>query len=392
MFLTHCWPPSYFEMAEALTTDLKETKVYHFHEKLHTFLVDEQQKLIFVLASGAEIEKRVRASAKAKSDKEKCVNLFNAGNGRVIDDICENAEFIKDRDYEWIHYENFGVKCVPDVLILKAPQILDAGEKLDQVIEANAKAEKEAMEREKETATGKKEKNPEEQRALALALNLMKEKFWMNKPVCDDAEKLAHGIPTKPQRFAEKPDGETSQQETIEDAKRALIKPTLDGSLEGELTERALINNLKAYFEKKGYSVIILINPIIYKLDGNFGKSKKLGEKDLPHERDVILICKGFNVILNIEAKATLNSGSGKKACSQLEISRDYIKANFEDTSGSQTEEWKFVGMVYADKFVDAEQFECDHCKQFVLDENNLEDCLDNIFKEPPKGRIISKV
>ena len=383
-------------MAEALPSKGKKQKEKPFHETLHKFIVDEKQKRIFVLASGEEIEKRVKKSPKAKSEEKECVNLFNAGNGRVIDDICKNVEFIKDRDFEWIHYENFGVKCVPDVVILKAPQILDTGKKLDQVIEANAQPEKEAVEREL-----RNQRTPEQERALALAINLMKEletgqKFWKNKCVCDDAEKyyyvkLANPQRTKPQGFAKKPeqDGESRPQETFEEAKRALVKPTLDGSLDGEQTERALIKNLKSYFEKKGYSVIILINPTIYKLHGKCGKSTS---EDAEHERDVILICKGFNVIMNIESKATISRKSGNKACSQLEISRNYFKDNFEDEIGPRSEEWKFVGMVYAKEIHDTEKFDCDDCKQFLLDESNLEGNLDKIFKEPPKGKAFFQV
>ena len=73
-------------MAEALPADFEVKKVYHFHDKIHHFFVDEEQKHIFVLASGEEIEDRVRNSAKTEKDLEGSNALFNVGNGSVKDD------------------------------------------------------------------------------------------------------------------------------------------------------------------------------------------------------------------------------------------------------------------------------------------------------------------
>ena len=140
MFLTHCWPPSYFKMAEALPADFGVKKVYHFHDKIHHFFVDEEQKHIFVLASGEEIDNRVRNSAKTDKDLEGSNALFNVGNGSVKDDSIEAKKLIMERDYDALQKEKCGVICVPKVFIYKNPQILDP-EKIDQVIEANAKEE-----------------------------------------------------------------------------------------------------------------------------------------------------------------------------------------------------------------------------------------------------------
>ena len=78
-----------------------------------------------------------------------------------------------------------------------------------------------------------------------------------------------------------------------------------------ELSEKALLDGLKAYFnEKEKEDAFIMFNQDVYYTCSDTGKQSR-------HERDAIVVNLTKCYILNIEAKATLSSG--KKAAKQLE-------------------------------------------------------------------------
>ena len=78
-----------------------------------------------------------------------------------------------------------------------------------------------------------------------------------------------------------------------------------------ELSEKALLDGLKAYFnEKEMEDAFIMFNQDVYYTCSDTGKQSR-------HERDAIVVNLTKCYILNIEAKANLSSG--KKAAKQLE-------------------------------------------------------------------------
>lgn len=174
----------------------------------------------------------------------------------------------------------------------------------------------------------------------------------------------------------------------------ALVKDRDEGGWPGDKAEQDLFIQLHEYFTKKGLSVVLLHGPILFefkpgaKLSSESNEGKPGFKTPDENERDFLILVKEYNLIINIEVKATLNSGKAGEANKQLKISRDILKKNFGQSESQDGAQIKFVGMVYSDNIDDLDQF-CQRCSQFVLHQGNLEDNLDKIFETNTKGELM---
>ncbi len=136
-----------------------------------------------------------------------------------------------------------------------------------------------------------------------------------------------------------------------------------------------LDSGLKDYFGKrKQHSATVIRGLKLSNLNN---------EKSEDHERDVIIMCQKTNLIVNIEAKSKLTNSSGGDAKRQFKISQEILQENFRPVFSEETN-WKFASLVYSN---DYEEYDCQECKPYVLNKDNLERNLDGLF-EQAKGTI----
>ena len=134
-----------------------------------------------------------------------------------------------------------------------------------------------------------------------------------------------------------------------------------------ELSEKALLDGLKAYFnEKEMEDAFIMFNQDVYYTCSDTGKQSR-------HERDAIVVNLTKCYILNIEAKANLSSG--KKAAKQLEKTLQILKGcSFYDSIRS---DWKLIRALFATSV----STQCNNCAPYIFTEDkfceNLSTLLD---------------
>ena len=144
---------------------------------------------------------------------------------------------------------------------------------------------------------------------------------------------------------------------------------------DGDETEKEFYEGLQRYCGKQ----TDLSGAVLHGLELFFIN----GENVTDYEQDFILVFRGTNMIINVEAKNSLSEDNGRSAKEQLKLSRDILQNNYGPVFSDETQ-WKVASLVYYSERED--DFTCDDCDPYILNKGNLEDRLDNLL-EKQKGK-----